>query len=200
MPLCRNCGSRMGEQDWFCKACGAAAVPDSRAVSPVPMARPGASPSTLPAGFVRGQVMALIGCLMLVIGPFLSWTTAYLVSGNSLSGLQQTNNEAFVLVILGIAGAAFAVASLALRRRTFTWAPFVVGLVCLGLSVYYYIQLRDQLRQLEAGGYAVSLGIGIYLCLAASVIVLLGAVVAAPARKTSRTESIELRTRHGSPK
>jgi multidrug transporter EmrE-like cation transporter len=144
--------------------------------------------------------MALIGCLMLVIGPFLSWTTAYLVSGNSLSGLQQTNNEAFVLVILGIAGAAFAVASLALRRRTFTWAPFVVGLVCLGLSVYYYIQLRDQLRQLEAGGYAVSLGIGIYLCLAASVIVLLGAVVAAPARKTSRTESIELRTRHGSPK
>jgi hypothetical protein len=51
-----------------------------------------------------------------------------------------------------------------------------VGLVCLGFSIIYLFGLRDQLPELNDGMFAASLGAGIYLCLVASVLVLIGAV------------------------
>jgi hypothetical protein len=87
-------------------------------------------------------------------------------------------------VILGIIGAVFVVLSLALKRRTFTWVLFVVGLVSLGFSIYYYVRLRDQLIYPEIGDIQTSLGAGIYVCLVGSIIVLVGAVVAAVSKKS----------------
>jgi hypothetical protein len=186
MPFCGNCGSQMAKQDQFCKACGAAAAPSVQAASPISTAQPGTVSSSLPAGFIGGWVIALIGFVMLVIGPFLPWMTVIVFSQLSVSGLQKTNNEALVLVILGIIGVAFAVVSLALKRGKFTWVPFVAGLVSLAMSIWDYVQLRNQLAGLQSTDYSVSLGTGIYLCLVASVVVLIGAVVVAASRKPQR--------------
>lgn len=183
MPFCRNCGFQVGEEGRFCNACGTPVASGTPAASPVWTAQPGASPSSLSAGFIGGRVIVLIGCVMLVIGPFLAWMTAIADEQISVSGLQKTDSEAIVLVILGIIGVAFAVVSLALRRRTFTWVPFVVGVVSLGMSIWYYVQLHGQLSDPDLGDISVSLGTGLYLCLVASVVVLIGGFVAAASRK-----------------
>jgi hypothetical protein len=184
MPFCRNCGSQVEEQDRFCNICGASAATGFRAAGPVWVAQPGARPSSLTGVFIGSQVIVLIGCVMLVIGPFLSWMNAHVLEEISASGLQKTDNEALLIVILGVIGAAFAVVSLALKRRTFTWVLFVVGLVSLGLSVYYYVQLRDQLIYPDLGDISTSLGTGIYICLVGSIVVLVGALVAAVSKKS----------------
>jgi hypothetical protein len=197
--FCPNCGSGLPQGAAFCMGCGTAMAAWSsgqpalvpagppasfpqRAAHAAPAnptwpTRPGAIPSSLPGGFIGGQVTALIGYVMLVIGPFLPWMTAYMFSGISASGLQKTGNEALVLVFLGVVGVAFGVVSVSLKRAT------LAGVVGLGMSIRYYVQLRGQLSDPELEDFAVSLGTGIYLCLVASIVVLVGGVVAVASRK-----------------
>jgi hypothetical protein len=203
--FCPMCGTGLPQGAAFCMGCGTAmagwssgqpalvpagppASPPQRAAHAAPAnptwpTRPGAIPPSLSGGFLGGQVIALIGYVMLVIGPFLPWMTVYIFSGISASGLQMSGNEALMLVFLGIVGMAVGIVSLALKRAKFVWVPFMVGLVGLGISIWYYVQLHGRLSDPEIEDFAVSLGTGIYLCLVASVVVLVGGCVAVASRK-----------------
>lgn len=180
MPFCRNCGSEVKEESRFCVKCGAPTLPNAQVVSPAWSTQTGVGRSSLSAGSVTGLVVAVVGCFMLVIGPFLPWMTALWVSA---SGLQKTGNEAIALVILGIVGLASSVVSLILKRRGFTAAPFFVGLVSLALTIFYYVQLHDQLSDPGAEEIGVMLGSGIYLCLVGAIVVIVGAVIAWASQK-----------------
>ena len=104
---------------------------------------------------------------MLIIGPFLPWAT---VGFMSASGMQKTGNEAIVLTALGVIGVVIAVTSLIIKRSLLSLVPLLVGLVGFGLSVYYYLVLRDD-------PLTASLGAGIYVCLIGGVVILVSAVL-----------------------
>ena len=182
MPFCLSCGFQIKEGDRFCNACGAQCRPSFQAVEPVCTAQRGASPLSLAAGFVAGQVITLIGSAMLIVGPLLSWITGLWLS---VSGLQMTGNKALALMMLGMAGVVFAVVSLTLKRQKYLRAQFVVGLAGLGTGIYFALWLRDQVPGWQAALYLhwVSVGAGIYLCIAGGVTVLVGGVVVAASRK-----------------
>ena len=91
--------------------------------------------------------------------------------------MQKTGNEALVLTLLGLAGIAVSVVSLAGRRNRFTWALFGVGGVSLIFGVYYHIALRSQLPDSDNDFLPISLGVGIYICIVAGVVALVGAVL-----------------------
>ena len=114
-----------------------------------------------------GNVLGLFGSLMLAIGPFLPWATVGFVSA---SGVQKTGNEAIILTALGAIGVVIALASLITKRGLLSLIPLLVGLAGLGLSVYYYLVLRDD-------PLTVSLGAGIYVCLVGGVIILVSAML-----------------------
>ena len=113
-----------------------------------------------------GNVLCLIGSLMLVIGPFLPWATVGFLSP---SGVQKTGNEAIVLTALGVIGLVITAASVITKRSLLSLVPLLVGLVGLGLSLYYYLVLRDD-------PLTASLGAGIYVCLIGGVVVLMSAI------------------------
>jgi drug/metabolite transporter (DMT)-like permease len=199
---CPSCGRESPQGSSFCNFCGAAfpkseppanlesqQQPQSQqpqqSAEPGPPIQTGASvPSvgapTVGVASIGGQVITLIGCVLLVIGPFLAWLTAGFISA---SGMQKTGNEALVLVFLGIIGIAVAAISLAQRRDRVKWVAFVVGVVGLIFSIYYYFALRDQLSEINDGLFSASLGVGIYVCIIASVAVLVGAIAVAVHRK-----------------
>ena len=170
MAFCRNCGSEVTAGVRFCASCGAPVAPPASAPTYAGSAIPRAGGASL-----TGHVMNILASLALVIGPFLPWMTAAIIS---VSGIQKTNNEALVLTVLGALGIVASVVSLATRRDRFKWVAFVVGMVCLALSLYYYVQMKHQLSGFKGEGGSLltaSLGVGIYLCIAASFIVLVAA-------------------------
>jgi hypothetical protein len=180
MPFCRNCGVQMQEEDRFCKGCGAAVVPTVQPAYPVGTAQQ--FERAFSPGFIWGQVVSIVGASMLVIGPFLAFITVYLLSQIDRSGVSWTNNEALVIVGLGILGVAFGVVSLILKRR-FTGVPFLVGIVSLGFTIWYYVQARDLVAEAVAEDYVASVGTGLYLCLIGGIICLVGGIVSAVSKK-----------------
>jgi uncharacterized membrane protein YjfL (UPF0719 family) len=176
MPLCQNCGSRVNEDARFCPACGAAASTVDQVTYPGSATQPRREGASL-----GPHVVNLLACLMLVIGPFLPWATAGIFSA---SGMQKTNNEAIVIMLLGLVGIAVSLVSLLSRRNRFAWVLLVVGAVCLVFSVYYYFALRDQLADVDSEYLSASLGAGIYVCMIASVVALVVALAVGLRRKT----------------
>ena len=188
MAFCRNCGSQVTQGVRFCASCGAPLAPPEPPTPPTPASTYVASVTQLAGGAsLTGHVVNILASLTLVIGPFLPWMTAVIIS---VSGVQKTNNEALVLTVLGALGIVASVVSLASGRDRFKWAPFVVGAVALALSLYYYVELKHQLSGFnDKGGdfLTASLGVGIYLCIVASFVVLVAAfVVALRPKKTAR--------------
>ena len=180
MPFYGNCGFEMEAR--FCDDCGAGVTPAAHAENQARPTNSATTLSSLPAGFIGGQVIALIGGAMLMIGPFWAWMTKVFLEG--VSGLQRTNSAAVALVLLGIAGIALAAMSLALERRSFAREQFGVGVASLVASVLFYLQLLDQVRAMHAIDYPASVGMGIYLCLVGGAVLLIGAFVAAAANRT----------------
>jgi hypothetical protein len=197
MAFCYKCGNAMGEGDGFCKECGAPAAPSAAGPSagppagapagppaqvfaPVQMGPAAVGPSGITGGFMAGQVLALVGGVLLLVGPFLTWMNAVVIS---VSGLQKTDNEAYVLVFLGVVAAVFGLISLLAKSRKMIWVSYVAGIVGLGFSIYYYFAMRDQLGDANSLGEVVSLGAGIYLCLIGSALVFIGAVISTASKK-----------------
>jgi hypothetical protein len=174
MPFCRNCASEVAEGDQFCKSCGAAAGLS------VEIAHPGLLLEAGTGASVGGHVVTILGCVGLVLGPFLPWATAVIVSA---SGMQKTGNEALLVTLLGIAGIAVSVISLIQRRDMLRWVLFVVGGISLAFSLYYLIAIRYQLAELSDEILPVSLGVGIYVCIVASIVVIAGALGVALRRR-----------------
>jgi hypothetical protein len=173
MAFCRSCGFQMAEDEALCKACGAA-------VEAVPVAggqlaaQAYANRPAVSSAWTGGQVLSLVGSAMLAIGPFLAWATAGIFSA---SGLQKTGNEAVALVLLGIIGAMVALVSLVQKRSVLSVIPLIIGLVGLGMSIYYYAALLDDLSGLDNELFTPTLGAGIYVCLVAGVLVIIGALM-----------------------
>jgi len=105
----------------------------------------------------------------------LPWATAGVFSA---SGLQKTGNEALLLVGLGAIGLGIAVFSLARKKDSLRLVPLLVGVLSLAFSAYYLYALRDQLGESSSDILEIGIGAGIYVCLVASIVVLLAALAA----------------------
>ncbi|MBN1460965.1 MAG: zinc ribbon domain-containing protein [Armatimonadetes bacterium] len=183
MPFCRNCGAQMQEEDSYCEACGTAATSTGQRSDEVRTPQSAALPSALTPGFVGGRIASIVGSLMLVIGPFLSFITVYIFGDIGRSGIDWTNKEALVLVGLGVLGVAGGTASLLMKRRKFSGVPFLVGIVSLTVSIWYYVQARDRVSEAIDEDLLASIGTGLYLCLIGSIIILVGGVISAASKK-----------------
>ena len=185
VPFCRHCGIAMGEQDRFCRACGAVETPALGAVGRAPVAPPQGTTARAPAMFIAGQALAMIGSMMLAVGPFLPWVQAFLLTGLSVSGLQKTGNEAFLLVGLGVIGLVLGVVAVASGHYGVTWGSVVVGLIAFGLSVLYVRGLHAELRTAMAQGETdIALGAGVYICFFGGMMATVGAFIGGIAAAT----------------
>lgn len=199
---CRTCGKVLPPDARFCLGCGtpvvAAPVPTEGTAAPTPVlpvapsvapfapSAPTAQPA-YPAGApdrsssgpaelsIGSQIAIAIASLLLLIGPFLPWATAGVFSA---SGLQKTGNEALLLVGLGAIGLGIAVFSLARKKDSLRLVPLLVGVLSLAFSAYYLYALRDQLGESSSDILEIGIGAGIYVCLVASIVVLLAALAA----------------------
>ena len=179
MPFCRSCGLEMADDNRFCKGCGAVADESNSADGVVVATAKGVN-TTTGGSWLAGQVIGLIGFLMLVVGPFMAWATAGIFSA---SGMQKTGNEAIVIVVLGVIGIVLAVLSLVSKRSVLSVVPLIAALVSLAMSIFYYVQLREDLSGMDNEFFAAGIGAGIYLCLVGGVLALIGAIVGGFKRK-----------------
>lgn len=174
MPFCRDCGSEMEESDQFCKSCGTPSDPNTPTAVTPESSEQAAEAGGAPSGvWIGGQMAILVGAVMMIIGPFMSWTTVVHVP---FSGLDRTGNEALILVGLGALAIILALTSFVVKRTVLALIPLLVGLAGLAVSIYYYLAMRSDLEDLLPGLFGASLGAGIYICLAGSVLVLVGAL------------------------
>jgi len=171
---CRNCGKVLPPEARFCLGCGTPVVAAPSA-PPAQPAYPAGAPDRSSSGptelSIGSQIAIAIASLLLLIGPFLPWTTAGIFSA---SGLQWTGNEALLLVGLGAIGLGVSAFSLAKKKDRLRFVSLFVGALGLLFSAYYLYATKDQLGEvgdvLEAG-----VGPGIYLCLVASIVIVLTA-------------------------
>jgi hypothetical protein len=193
---CRGCGKGLPAEAKFCLECGtpvvAVPVPAEEAAVPVPVlpvaprmaplastaqpAQPAGAPDRSSSGpaelSIGSQIAIAIASLLLLIGPFLPWATAGIFSK---SGLQWTGNEALLLVGLGAIGLAISAVSLAKKKDSLRFISLYAGVLSLAFSVYYLYALMDQFGESSSDMLEIGIGAGIYLCLVASVVVLLAA-------------------------
>jgi hypothetical protein len=194
---CRTCGKGLPADARFCLECGtpvpAVSVPAERTAVPAP-ALPVAprvapfAPTTQPAHLagvpdrsssssvklsISSQIVVAIASLLLLIAPFLPWATAGVFSA---SGLQETDNEALLLVGLGAIGLAVSAFSLVTKKDSLRFVSLYVGVLGLVFSVYYLDALKDQIGQSSNEILEFGIGAGIYLCLVASIIIVLAAL------------------------
>jgi hypothetical protein len=121
---------------------------------------------------VAAHVVALLGGVLMAVGPLLPWATAGLLTA---SGMQKTGDEAMILIVLGVAGALGPLASLSQRRDLAGWAPMVTGLIGGALTFFYFDRLQTQL----SGNEFAQIGVGVYVTFLGA-----GLLVLAPALKT----------------
>jgi hypothetical protein len=152
------------------------APPEVAAVSRTP----GGGTSTIDS---HGGVIALVGAAVLVFGSFLPWAK---LSANLVYGTKDgiDGNGVITLLIAVVVGL---VAGVALIRpapsRVAAVVVLVGGLVAAAVSVYEMVDVSDEfgdnVRDLRlSGDFGVRIGVGLYLCLLASAIVVVGAVLA----------------------
>ena len=168
----------MADDDKFCNGCGAATDGSGAVAGVSPTATPTVKSTS--SSWLTGQVLGLIGFAMLAIGPFMAWATAGIFSA---SGMQKTGNEAIVIVVLAIIGIVLAVLSLVSKRSILSIVPLIAVLVCLAMSIFYYVQLREDLSGADNEFFSVGIGAGIYLCLVGGVFALVGSIIGGFKRK-----------------
>jgi hypothetical protein len=194
---CRSCGKVLPPDARFCLGCGtpvvAASAPTEGTAVPTPVlpVAPSAAPlaptaePAHPAGAqdrsssgpaelsIGSQIAIAIASLLLLIGPFLPWATAGVFSA---SGLQKTGNEALLLVGLGAISLGASAFSLVKKKDSLRIVSLLVGVLSLAFSAYYLYALNDQLRESSRDILEIGIGAGVYVCLVASIVVLLAAV------------------------
>jgi hypothetical protein len=118
-----------------------------------------------------GPVVALFGALFLGVGPFLAWLD---YGVKTVSGVEETRKQALILVGLAVFGAMFAVSALTGKKFTGLRGNIIAGIVAIGLSVYFYIELRYLV-----GGQPGDprFGTGMYFCLAGAALLFVGGLL-----------------------
>lgn len=112
------------------------------------------------------QKLVLIGGFGLVIGPFLPWLTD---GGSSTTGVEYTNRESLILTALGVYAVCITLLSIVRGRNRSTWAVIISALLGGGISCLYAVLInRDPTLQV---------GFGVYVCLVASSVLIMGSVL-----------------------
>jgi hypothetical protein len=171
--FCPGCGEPRAAGKAYCANCGRSLTD---AASPPQATAPDANAPQL-AG-MSGADFAIIGGAVLLLAapffPFLS-ATAALVGSITRSGIEITSGEA--LVISGVGAIAGFVALRSLGRPK-GLAPLLLGLVGLGLSIYYYLQVDERVRSIESDVGFASIGAGIWMALAGSGLLVIATLIA----------------------
>ncbi len=115
MPVCTKCGGEMPEETKFCPNCGA------KVVEPKPP-KVKEAPEIGEREYGAPDLLALIGALALLVGPFLSWMD---ILGFPAQGLDW--GEGIILYVMGALCLATVIAARILGR--------VSGLVYVGLAL-----------------------------------------------------------------
>jgi hypothetical protein len=159
MPICIKCGGEIPEESKFCPDCGAKVV-----VPKPPKVR------EAPIGIGEGAFgtpdwFALIGALLLLVGPFLSWVD---VLGFPAQGLD--SNDGIILYVMG----ALCLAAVIMARNLGRISAMVyVGLALCALAIVgHFAYLIHDSAAIEWG----DMDIGFYIAGAGAVLVLLGGI------------------------
>jgi hypothetical protein len=108
---------------------------------------------------------------MLAIAPFLPWAT---LGRLSATGVEKIGSEAYVLLVMGLAGLALPLEGLIQRKRMRKWAPLTMGILGGLLTVFYMIAIIEQLETIDIGDP--KLGIGAYVAIFGSAMLIAGAL------------------------
>lgn len=170
--FCTGCGEPRPAGAGFCAKCGRAFDDAASSAAGVQPAGPaGLSAVTAPDVAVLGGATLLIAAPFF---PFLSATAAF-VGSVSRSGVEITSGEALVLAAVGVIAGLLGLRSLGKAKGR---VPVLVGLVGLGLSIYYYVQIDERVRDIGTDIGFASIGAGIWMALAGSALIAVGAIAA----------------------
>ena len=166
--FCSGCGEPRIEGKDFCASCGSrfehAGSPSSA----------GSNPSLSAVGPV--DVALLGGAALLVVAPFLPFitATALLVGSISRNGVEITSGEALSLSAAGVIVGLIALRSLGKPKRG--WLV-ILGYAVVLLSGYYFVQINNRVSDVGSDLALASVGAGIWVALAGSVLILVAAHV-----------------------
>jgi hypothetical protein len=153
----------------FCANCGRAFSVEQTAA---------ATPSTSTLGRVTGPDLAVLGgAALLVAAPFFPFitATAALVGSISRNGVELTSGEALVLSGVGVVAALLALRKLGQPKGLL---PVLLGLLGLGLTVYYYLQVDERVQGVDTEIGFASVGAGLWMAFAGAGLIVLGALIA----------------------
>lgn len=178
--FCPGCGDARVPGKSFCANCGRS-FSDEQPTD-------GAAATKTAAGqglaTITGADLALIGGALLLIAapffPFLSATAAF-VGSISRSGVEITSGEALVISAVGVIGGFVALKSFGGPKGA---VPLLLGLVGLGLSFYYYLQVDERVQGIDSDVGFASIGAGIWMALVGSGLLIIATLVANRGRKT----------------
>jgi hypothetical protein len=117
------------------------------------------------------------GATLLIAAPFFPFitATAALVGSISRNGVELTNGEALVIAGVGAIVALLALRSLGQPKGV---VPILLGLVGLGLTFYYYLQVDDRVQGVDTEFGFASIGAGIWMAFAGAVLIIVGTLAA----------------------
>lgn len=172
--FCPGCGEARVEGKAFCANCGRSFTD---AEPPRGPATTSEANSQRLASMTGADFAIISGAALLLAAPFFPFlsATAALVGSISRSGVEITSGEALVISAVGAVAGFVALRSFGRPKGR---APFLLGLVGLGLSVYYYLQVDERVQSIDSEIGFASIGAGIWMALAGSTLLVIATLVA----------------------
>lgn len=192
MPLitCPDCSAQISDAAPACPRCGrpAATTPWAQPAASPDLTRdahgnwlppgPNASTATATGAELGGSAVAVLGGLLLAASPLLPWATLGVLSA---SGLQKTGSEALSLSALGVLGAITPMIVLVTKRQRAGWSSILCGIVGFGLATMWLVAIQEGMP--ARGTLAPSVGIGLFVAYAGTLMLVIGASVAGAGKR-----------------
>lgn len=139
------------------------------------------TPQTSGRFSLEANIIGLVGGGLLMIGPFMPWAKLGIFTA---SGLDKTGDEALLLCLLGVASIVTSGLSFLRKKDTALWLGFVTGGLG-GLASFYYLGLIDQqVQSLRSYLFTPQIGLGLYVALGGSALLLIAALTGVLARRS----------------